>query len=162
MESDKMAGSRIENENPPSEEWLGAEILRSAGDAIVFADRGGIIRYWNGAAEVMFGYTADEANGRSLDLIIPERLRQRHNEGYERAMATGKTKYATDLLKVPAVRKDGSSISLEFSVVLIGRPVLGVAAILRDVTADWQERKDLARRIADAEARVKEVEATST
>jgi PAS domain S-box-containing protein len=156
-----MDRSQIRSENPLSEEWLGAEILRGAGDAIIFADHGGIIRYWNGAAQVMFGYTPEEANGRSLDMVIPERLRQRHNEGYARAMATGTTKYDTELLKVPAVRKDGSSISLEFRVVLIGRPVFGVAAILRDVTADWQERKDLARRIADAEDRVKEVEARS-
>jgi PAS domain S-box-containing protein len=95
--------------------------------------------------------------GHSLELIIPERLRQRHNEGYARAMESGETRYATDLLEVPAVRKDGSSISLQFRVVLVGRPPVGVAAILRDVTAEWKARKELARPVADAEARLKEV-----
>jgi PAS domain S-box-containing protein len=152
----------VARERPVSEEWLGGEILREAGDAIIFADREGRIRYWNQAAETMFGYAAKEVTGRSLDIIIPERLRQRHNDGYERVMQTGETRYATELLKVPAVRKDGSRISLEFRVVMIGRPPVGAAAILRDVTPQWEESRALAHRLAEAEAQLEEVQEART
>src|SRR5688572_5087810 len=123
-----------------SEEWLCTQILRGLQDAVVFADRAGCITYWNAGAEAMFGYAADEAVGQNLDLIIPDRLRTRHNKAYERVMDTGETKYGTELLKVPALRKDGSTISIEFRVVLVGGPPpVGVAAVIREVTAEWDE-----------------------
>jgi PAS domain S-box-containing protein len=97
-------------------------------------DRDGIIRFWNPGAERIFGYSPDEALGRSLDLIIPERLRQRHWEGYRRVMATGHSRYGeTDVLSVPALRKDGATISVEFTIVPLqesGR-LVAVAAIMR-------------------------------
>lgn len=141
-----------------SSEWLYKSIVEKAPDAMIFADREGIIRLWNLGAEAMFGYTAAEAVGKTLDIIIPENLRARHWEGYKQTMATGETKYGKDLLAVPGIRKDGTRISLEFSIMLLrdegGQP-LGPAAILRDVTARWKKEKELKERIAALEADAK-------
>lgn len=131
-------------------------IIEYAPDAIMFADREGLIRIWNHGAEEIFGYTAAEALGQSLDLIIPEKLRGRHWEGYWRVMATGVSRYgARELLAVPALRKSGEPLSVEFSIVMPpdpeGRP-LGVAAILRDVTARWQKERELKVKLAALEA----------
>src|SRR5215469_12707265 len=86
---------------------LADAILDAASDAIVACDRDGIIRFWNPGAERLFGHSSADAVGCSLDLIIPERLRQRHWDGYRRVMTTGETRYGSgDMLSVPAVRKD--------------------------------------------------------
>ncbi len=138
------------------DDWRCGQIVQNAQDAIIFADRDGIIRLWNSGAEAMFGYQVEEAVGRTLDLIIPERLRARHWEGYRKVMATGVTRYGRELLKVPGIRKDGTRISLEFSIVLLRDEMgtlLGPAAIIRDVTARWQEEKALRDRLAALEAR---------
>ena len=100
-------------------EWLCQQIVEGTQEAIIFADHDGIIRLWNGGAEAMFGYQAEEAIGQNLDLIIPERLRGRHWEGYRKVMATGVTRYGRELLAVPALRKDGARISLEFTIVML-------------------------------------------
>lgn len=144
----------------PSMEWLCRRIVMEAGDAIIFADRENIIRLWNRAAERIFGYTGEEALGQSLNLIIPERWRERHWESYRRVMATGATKYGEgQLLAVPGQRRNSEPLSLEFSLALIkdddGR-ILGSAAILRDVTARWNKEKEMKARLADLEQKVKE------
>lgn len=117
---------------------LPERILDGAQDAIVFADRDGIIQLWNAGAQRMLGHTADEAIGQSLDLIIPERHRERHWAGYRRVMATGETAYADSLLGVPALRADGSRLAVEFTVTLVWNDedgsVEGIAAIMRDVS----------------------------
>lgn len=137
-------------------EWLCRRIVEDAPDAIIFADRDGIIRLWNAGAAAMFGYQAEEAVGQSLDLIIPERQRKRHWDGYRQVMVTGVTRYGRELLAVPALRKDGTRISLEFSIALLrdasGAPI-GAAAILRDVTARWQQAKAMKERLAALEAK---------
>ena len=111
-----------------------------------------IIRFWNPGAIRIFGFAAAEAIGVSLDLIIPERLRKRHWEGYERVMASGETRYgAGDLLAVPAVAKGGRQISVEFTITLLQdseRRVTGMAAILRDVTSRFEELRQLKRELA--------------
>jgi PAS domain S-box-containing protein len=135
-------------------EWLCQQIVDHAQDAIIFADREGIIRLWNAGAETLFGYRAAEALGHSLDLIIPERLRARHWEGYRRVIATGVTHYDRRLLAVPALRKDGTQISLEFTVMVVQEPsgeVHGIAAVLRDVTERWQRDKAMQARLAALE-----------
>lgn len=135
-------------------EWLSQQIVQNAPDAIVVADREGTIRLWNAGAVAIFGYRADEAVGGSLDLIIPERQRARHWDGYRRVMATGVTRYGRDLLAVPAVRKDGSRISLEFTILPLrdaGGDIAGVAAILRDVTERWEQDRALRQRLAALE-----------
>jgi PAS domain S-box-containing protein len=114
--------------------------------AILYADREGRIRLWNAGAEAMFGFTAAEAVGQSMELIIPEKQRPRHWEGWERVMKTGVTKYGRDTLAVPALRKDGTRISVEFNIVLLrtaGGEVAGAAAMMQDVTAKWQQMKEL-------------------
>lgn len=130
------------------------QIVENSPEAIIFADHEGKIHLWNAGASTIFGYSADEALGQSLDLIIPERQRRRHWEGYTKVMETGVTRYGSELLSVPAMRKDGARISLEFSVVLVrddtGKPT-GVAAIIRDVTERWQQERDLKARLVTLE-----------
>ena len=133
---------------------LGRAVLGTVADAIVFADRAGVIRFWNPGAERLFGFSAGEALGRSLDIIIPEPQRVRHWAGFRRVMETGESRYgAGDLLAVPGLRKDGTRLSLEFTIVPLrddaGR-MEGMAAILRDVTARFEEMRALRREIAAA------------
>ena len=130
------------------------QLIENTADAILVADRQGLIRYWNIGAERMFGYSAAEALGQSLDLIIPENLRARHWQGYFRVMQTGQTKYQTERLTSPGVRKGGSRLSLEFSMVLLRDDqggIEGCATIMRDVTARWQKEKELKERLANCE-----------
>lgn len=138
-------------------QWLCQQIVDNTGDAIIFGDSEGMVRLWNVAAEKMFGFRAEEIVGKSMDLIIPENLRERHWEGYDQTMKTGKTQYSRSLLAVPAIRKDGTRISVEFTIVLIrddDGKLLGPAAILRDVTARWNQDKELRKRLAALEAEV--------
>src|SRR5712692_11228481 len=140
-------------------EWLCQRIVEDSPVAIIFADHEGIIRLWNSGAEAMFGYGAEEALGQSLDLIVPERQRARHWEGFHKLIATGVTRYGRDLLAVPAMTKDGRRISVEFSIALLRGPsgeMLGSAAIMVDVTARWQKQKELRERLAALEARLEQ------
>jgi PAS domain S-box-containing protein len=136
--------------------WMYQRIVEDSPIAILFADRDGKIRFWNAGAEATFGYTPDEALGQSLDLIVPEKQRARHWEGWERVMASGVTKYGRDPLAVPALRKDGSRVSIEFNIVLLRAPtgeLLGAAAMVQDVTARWQQQKEMNARLAALEAK---------
>jgi PAS domain S-box-containing protein len=138
-------------------EGICRRIVEATGDAILFCDREGKIRLWNAGAEATFGWSAGEAIGRSMDLIIPERLRGRHWEGWDKTMATGVTRYGRDLLAVPAVRKDGSPLSIEFTIQLVRDDqgaILGAAAIIRDVTARWNRDKELRKRLKDLESQL--------
>lgn len=116
-------------------------------DAVIFADRDGKIKFWNRSAERVFGFPAAEALGQSLDLIVPERQRARHWEGYDRVMTGGASRYGEgDLLAVPAVRKDERRISIEFTILPLYdavETVLGIAAFLRDVTDRFEELRSL-------------------
>jgi PAS domain S-box-containing protein len=141
----------------PSLEKVAASIVAGSADAILFTDRRGAIRLWNAGAERMFGFTAAEAVGQTLDLIIPERLRSRHWQNWDRVMETGVTRYATDTLAVPAVHKDGSALSIEFTIQLVrdgAGTILGPAAIIRDVSARFAREKELRARLKELEAKV--------
>lgn len=130
------------------------QLVSSASDAILISDREGIIRFWNSGAERLFGHSAADAVGQSLDLIIPDNLRDRHWEGYRRVMDSGETKYKTGLLSTPGIRKDGSRVSLEFSMILLhdaNGELQGCASIMRDVTERWQREKTLKERLAACE-----------
>ncbi|OYY31013.1 MAG: histidine kinase, partial [Azorhizobium sp. 35-67-15] len=96
-----------------------SELVHAIGDAVIVSGADGAITLWNPAAERMFGFTPDEAMGQSLDIIIPERLRKRHWDGYHETMRTGETRYGTQLLRVPAVHKDGRAMSIAFTVALL-------------------------------------------
>jgi PAS domain S-box-containing protein len=135
------------------------QLVAGAGDAIMVADAQGAITLWNQAAERIFGYTEAEALGKSLDLIIPERQRGRHWEGYQKTMDTGITKYGADLLRVPALHKDGHTLSIAFTVSMLfseDRKVTGIVAIVRDETARFAEERKLRARLVEVEARSKE------
>jgi PAS domain S-box-containing protein len=139
-----------------STSWLHRRIVEEMPEAVIFADRQGTVRLWNRGAETMFGYSATEALGQSLDLIVPERFRARHWEGYRQVMATGVTRYGERLLAVPAMRKDGRRISIEFSIALLKDKrgaVAGALAVVRDVTARWQAERELRARLAALEKR---------
>ncbi|SEA74878.1 PAS domain S-box-containing protein [Desulfuromusa kysingii] len=127
-----------------------AMICEQAPDAILYADREGVIQRWNRGAEMIFGYTAKEAIGQPLDIIIPERLQQRHNDGYRRVMVEGTTKYGADLLSVPARDKDNHSLFSDFSIIMIkddNGQMQGIAAIMRDSTAQKAKEKELREQI---------------
>lgn len=131
---------------------LGLALLNSPAEAIIYSDREGLIRFWNAGAERVFGFTAEDALGQSLDIIIPERQRQRHWEGYDEVMRTGVSRYGSgDLLSVPALRKDGSRISVEFTIVPLkgaDGAMMGMASVMRDVSARFDELKTLRRQAA--------------
>ena len=146
------------------QDWLAQAVVREAPEAIVVAAPDGVITLWNGGAEKIFGYSAAEALGQTLDLIIPEKQRARHWAGYDQTMASGVTKYGDTLLKVPAVHRDGRRMSIEFSVALLrdtgdagtgdhgaDGKIVAIAAVIRDVTERWAAEKELLKRLAAAE-----------
>jgi PAS domain S-box-containing protein len=138
--------------SPAERDALGNTVLDDVPDAIIYADRDGRIRFWNAGAERIFGFTRAEALGQSLDLIIPERLRKRHWDGYDRVMQTGKSRYAADeLLSVPAQTKTGETLSIQFTVAPVrgaGGQLAGIVAVLRDVTSTFRELKRLRAELA--------------
>jgi PAS domain S-box-containing protein len=131
-------------------------LVRDCPDAVVYADARGRIGFWNSAATRIFGYGEDEALGASLDLIIPERLRARHWQGYGEVMTGRASRYGEgELLAVPARHKDGRRISIEFTILPFhdgAGAILGIAAILRDVTTRFEEMRGLRREIAALKA----------
>jgi PAS domain S-box-containing protein len=131
---------------------LARAVLSTKSDALIAADKKGVITFWNPGATRIFGFSEAEAIGQSLDIIIPERLRQRHWDGYDKTMATGESRYGeSDLLAVPAVRKDGAALSIEFTIMMLrddGGGIIGIAALLRDVTRRFEEVRALKRQLA--------------
>ena len=126
--------------------------VRDAPDAIIYADAQGLIQFWNRSAERIFGFPEAEALGQTLDIIIPESLRGRHWQGYRATMQTGNTRYGVgETLAVPAMRKDRQRISIEFTILPFrddADRMVGIAAILRDVTARFEETRALRRQLA--------------
>jgi PAS domain S-box-containing protein len=142
-----------------------AQLFNVLGDAVIVADPKGNIVGWNAAATRMFGFSEAEVLGHSLTLIIPERLRHRHDVGFDKSMETGTTRYGSQLLKVPANHKDGRTLSIAFTVAMLfdeHRKVTGVAAVIRDETARWLEERELKQRLAAYEAKSAAVSQTST
>ena len=130
------------------------QLLDAVGDAVIAADASGAIIFWNPAATRLFGYEQDEAMGKSLDLITPQRHQKRHWDGYYKTMQTGQTKYGHDVLKVPAVHRDGHALSIAFTVALLHSPdqkVSSIVAVIRDETARFTEERDLRKRLTELE-----------
>ena len=140
-----QTGGRIDDE-------LLARLVHDLADAVVIADADGTITFWNEAATRLFGWEQAEAIGRTLDLIIPERLRDRHWSGYREVMATGHTAYGDRLLEVPALHRDGRRLSIAFTVTLLhedgNEQPSAIAAVLRDDTERFQERRRLRDELA--------------
>jgi PAS domain S-box-containing protein len=144
------------NEETVTQEWLARAVVAESPEAIVVTDADGLVRLWNAGATRMFGFSADEAMGQSLDLIIPVKLRDRHWKGYRQSMATGTTRYGDTLLSVPATHRDGHRLSIEFSVALLrddAGVIVGISAIMREVSERREAERALRAKISDLEAR---------
>ena len=119
-------------------------LIEQSPDAVIFADSAGMIRIWNAAAERIFGFTKNDALGANLNIIIPERLRDAHWRGFERALAERTTKYAGQALPTKAVRSDGSQIYVELTFAIVidaGGEVLGALAHARDITKRFEKER---------------------
>lgn len=130
------------------------QLVEAVGDAIMASDASGAITLWNPACERMFGHTEAEALGKSLDLIIPQRQQQRHWEGYHKTMQTGVTRYGNDVLRVPAVHKDGHTLSIAFTVAMLhgsDGKVSSIVAVVRDESARFAEDRALRKRLTELE-----------
>jgi PAS domain S-box-containing protein len=141
------------------------DLVSAMGDAVVVSDASGAITLWNAAAERLFGYSEAEALGQSLDLMIPERLRERHWAGYAKTMETGVTRYGSEVLQVPAIDKAGRSFSIAFTVALLhgaDGKVSGIAAIIRDDTRRFEKDRAQRKRINELQAQLSGAAAPAT
>ncbi|HKX41145.1 MAG TPA: PAS domain-containing protein [Burkholderiaceae bacterium] len=141
------------------------QLVAAIGDAVIASDAQGAITLWNPGAERMFGYSEAEALGQSLDIIIPERLRGRHWEGYDKSMATGTSRYGHDLLRVPATHKDGRAMSIAFTVAMLfgaDGKVSAIVAVIRDETQRFNDDRALRKRLTEAEAKLAAAASSST
>jgi PAS domain S-box-containing protein len=135
------------------------QMVAAIGDALVVCDREGRVIVWNTAAERLFGWTEAEAMGQRMDMIVPERLRQRHWDGYDKSMETGKTRYAHDVLRVPAVNKAGQDLSIAFTVFMLygdDGHVTACGSVIRDETQRFAEDRQMRKRLRELEAQVKD------
>ena len=133
------------------------ELVNAVGDAVIAADASGAIIFWNPAAARLFGYTREEAMGQSLNLITPQRYQKRHWDGYHKTMQTGQTKYGHDVLKVPAVHKDGHALSIAFTVALLhsaDKKVSSIVAVIRDETDRFAEERNLRKQLTELEGQL--------
>jgi PAS domain S-box-containing protein len=130
------------------------QLVESIGDAVIASDPSGAINLWNPSATRMFGFTEAEALGKSLDIIIPQRQQQRHWDGYHKTMETGITKYGNDVLRVPAVHKDGHTLSIAFTVAMLHTPdgkISAIVAVVRDESARFAADRELRKRLTELE-----------
>ena len=126
-------------------------IVEQAPDAMIFADRAGVIRLWNAAAETLFGHAAAAVLGASLDVIIPPALRRAHWDGFNRAIASGQAKLGGRALVTRSLHKDGSKLYVEPSFGLVRGAtgaVVGALALGRDCTARHLAHSALRSRLA--------------
>ncbi|MDB5952966.1 MAG: domain S-box protein [Massilia sp.] len=133
------------------------QLADTLGDGVIVCDAAGAIIFWNASATRIFGFTEADALGQSLDLIVPDRQRQRHWDGYHKTMATGETRYGADLLRVPALHKEGKPLSIAFTVAMLHTPegkVSAIVAIVRDETVRWSEERALKAKVAQLEAQI--------
>jgi PAS domain S-box-containing protein len=132
-----------------------AALVSAMGDAVIVSDVEGRVVVWNAAAERLFGWTEAEAMGQRMDMIVPERLRKRHWDGYDKSMQTGQTRYAHDVLRVPAVDKAGRAMSIAFTVFMLFGPdgkVSACGSVIRDETERFAQDRELRKRVGDLEA----------
>lgn len=132
-----------------NENMILKQLYDNTSDGILFCDKEGIIRMWNKGCEKIFGFTTIEAEGSNLDIIIPEKYRKRHWNGFFESVETAKTKYAEKLLSVPALTKSGNIISIAFSIVMVKdtNTIIGFGAIVRDVTQEFNEKRELKEKL---------------
>ena len=132
-------------------------LVTTVGDGVMASDASGAITLWNPACERLFGYTEADALGKSLDLIIPQRQQKPHWDGYHKTMETGITKYGNDVLRVPAVHKDGHTLSIAFTVSMLHTAdgkVSTIVAVIRDESVKFAEERQLRKRVMELEAQL--------
>ena len=135
-------------------------LIEDLADAMIFTDRDGLIRVWNSGAEAVFGYRADEIIGKSLDVLIPDRLRSAHWAGFDAAMETGELKHVRQSMTTRSIRKDGSDLYIDMSFALVRDDtglLLGAVAVARDITDRFKAERDARKRLAELEARVNSI-----
>ena len=133
---------------------LARSLIEQAPDAVIYADYEGIIREWNPAAVTMFGFSSEEAIGQSLDIIVPDRFREAHWRGYERALGEGRTKYSGQALPTRSARKDGATIYVELTFAIIhdqNGGVIGALAHARDISERWEREREQRHRLQELE-----------
>lgn len=136
---------------------LADSLLNQAPDAVIFADINGVIRLWNAAATRVFGFTENQAVGENLNIIIPERFREAHWEGFERALEARSTKYAGQALATRSVRSDGAQIYVELSFAIVlddDGSALGALSHARDITERYEQERANRKRIRDLESKL--------
>ena len=129
---------------PQTDSPLAERVLACMMEAVIHADRQGLIALWNPAAETMFGFSAAEAIGQSLDIIIPERLREAHWRGFHAAIASGKTRLNGRPTVTRALHKSGATLYVEMSFAMVcatSGEVIGSVAVARDATERVQREK---------------------
>lgn len=134
-----------------------AALVAAMGDAVIVSDVQGRVLVWNAAAERLFGWTEAEAMGQRMDMIVPERLRKRHWDGYDKSMQTGQTRYAHDVLRVPAVDKAGRAMSIAFTVFMLfgaDGKVSACGSVIRDETDRFAQDRELRKRVSELEAQL--------
>jgi PAS domain S-box-containing protein len=130
-------------------------LVTQSPDAIIFADRSGVIRVWNTAAERVFGFSTDAAIGASLDIIIPESFRKAHWQGFNRAIADAVTKFVGQALPTKALRADGTEFYVELSFGIIldkDGKALGSVAHARDIDERYTKERANKKRLKELEA----------
>ena len=139
----------------PTDPHLLEAIALQIPDAVIFADRDGVIRVWNQGAETVFGFAANEVVGQSLDVIIPERLRPAHWAAFRRAIADGRTRYGNQVRTTRSIHKDGRKLYVDLSFGLVidtAGAVAGAVAVGRDCSERYLSEKALRDRLAALEA----------
>jgi PAS domain S-box-containing protein len=141
---------------------LAQALIEHLADAVIFADRAGLIQVWNAGAEAVFGYSSDEVLGRRLDVLIPERLRPAHWAGFDAAIETGHMKHGRESMTTRSIHRDGTDLYVDLSFALVkddtGR-VMGAVAVARDITSRFRAEKESRRHIAELEAQVRALSA---
>ncbi len=130
---------------------LSESILQSIHEAIVYADLKGIIQYWNGGSETVFGFSAEEALGQSLDIIIPEKMRKAHWDGYEKAIARGDTVSGKGSRITRALHKTGQTLYVDMSFAMVrdqSGQLVGSLAVARDATERYLDERKLRQQVA--------------
>ena len=136
---------------------IGRKIVEACSEAVIFADREGLVRLWNRGAELIFGYAPAEILGQSLDIIIPERLRRAHWDAFNRSVETGHTKHTDRVLTTRSMHKNGSKLYVDLSFGLVKDAngfVLGAFAIGRDCTERYLADGATKARLVELEAKL--------
>lgn len=127
-------------------------LMEQGSDALIYADKEGIIQVWNHGAENIFGHAPAEAIGQSLDIIIPEKLRAAHWKGFHAALESNTMKYKDQVMTTRAVHKDGSTRYVDLSFFMThddqGQP-LGSLSLARNVTERYLQERELKKKLAD-------------